>query len=177
LVIRRLLVASILSLPIIDAGRVFAQGAFPAPLPGQAEAPASRTSPFPPVNGAAPTASPGASATFPAGSGIDDCTNQFMPLRQEAEQRAKLIRAAAERKAPPDEACKLIGDFGQAEIRMMKYIEANAARCGIPPQTAERFKDGHRNTERMQEQVCALAQRHPSAPDKVLGPGDFWIVR
>ena len=45
------------------------------------------------------------------------------------------------------------------------------------PQTAEQFKTGHENTEKMQKQVCAMAQRGPSGGsdlDEVLGPGDFW---
>ena len=101
----------------------------------------------------------------------------FAPLREEAEKRGKLIKAASERHASPVEACKLIGSFGQAEIKMIQYIEANAERCGIAPQTAEQFKNGHKNTEKMQKQVCAMAQRRPSAGsdlDEVLGPGDFW---
>ena len=49
---------------------------------------------------------------------------EFVPLREEAEKRGKLIKAASERHAPPDEACKLIGNFGQAEIKMIKYVES-----------------------------------------------------
>jgi hypothetical protein len=41
----------------------------------------------------------------------------FMPLREEAEKRGKLIKAASERHAPPDEACKLIESFGQPKSR------------------------------------------------------------
>ena len=54
--IRRLLVSLAAALVSLYAGQAGAQGAFPAPLPGQA-APAG-ASPFPPVNGppaAAPT--------------------------------------------------------------------------------------------------------------------------
>jgi hypothetical protein len=100
---------------------------------------------------------------------------KFMPLREEAEKRGKLIKAAGERKAPPDEACKLIGNFGQAEIKMIKFVETNAARCGIPPQVADQMKTGHKNTENMQKKVCAVAQqaqqRGPTGPSlsEVLG--------
>src|SRR5437868_15536239 len=108
------------------ASQGLAQGAFPAPLPGQA-AP-SNASPFPPVNGAAPSASVGAApSSFPAngaapltGSAFERsaapasqqgpseaCMRDFVPLREEAEKRGKLIKAASERHAPPDEACKL----------------------------------------------------------------------
>ena len=100
---------------------------------------------------------------------------KFLPLREEAEKRGKLIKAAGERKASPDEACKLIGNFGQAEIKMIKFIETNAARCGIPPQVADQMKTGHKNTESMQKKVCAAAQqvqqRGPAGPSlsEVLG--------
>ena len=98
----------------------------------------------------------------------------FMPLREEAEKRGKLIKAAGDRKASPEEACKLIGNFGQAEIKMIKFVETNSARCGIPPSVAEQLKTGHRNTETMLKNVCGAAQaqqRGPAAPSlsEVLG--------
>ena len=34
----------------------------------------------------------------------------------------------------------LIGNFGQAEIKMIKFVETNAARCGIPAQVADQMK-------------------------------------
>ena len=193
MIIRRLIVPLTFAAVAIHTGQAFAQGAFPAPLPNQA-APASNASPFPPVNGAAPSASVGAPASFPtngaapitgsafergpappSGGASDACMTGFVPLREEAEKRGKLIKAASERKAPPDEACKLIGNFGQAEIKMIKYVEANSAKCGIPPQIADQLKAGHKNTEAMQKKVCAVAQqaqtRGPAGPSlsEVLG--------
>jgi hypothetical protein len=157
------------------AGHVFAQGAFPAPLPNQS------ASPFPPVNGAAPSATVGAPSAFPsqgtapvtggfsgpppqASGPADACMKGFVPLREEAERRGKLIKAASDRKAPPDEACKLIGNFGQAELKMIKYVETNSAKCGIPPQIADQLRNGHKNTEKMQKQVCAVAQQAAARP-------------
>ena len=99
----------------------------------------------------------------------------FVPLREEAEKRGKLIKAASERRAPPDEACKLIKSFGQAEIKMISYVETNSAKCGIPPQIADQLKNGHKNTDKMLKQVCAAAQqaqqRGPAGPSlsEVLG--------
>jgi hypothetical protein len=89
----------------------------------------------------------------------DACTKEFVPLRTEAEERGKLIKAASERHAPPDEACKLIGNFGQSQIKMIKYIEANPAKCGFSPQTADQLRVSHKNTEAMQKKVCAMAQQ------------------
>ena len=194
MIIRRLIVPLTVALVTCHAGQGFAQG-FPAPLPGGQAAP-SNASPFPPVNGAAPAASVGGPSPFPsagaapitgsafergpappsqAGGPSDDCMKKFMPLREEAEKRGKAIKAAGERKAAPDEACKLIGNFGQAEIKMIKFVESNAARCGIPPSVAEQMKTGHKNTSDMQKKVCAAAQqvqqRGPSGPSlsEVLG--------
>src|SRR5690242_16322781 len=141
--IRRLIVPLTAAVVSLHAGHVFAQGAFPAPLPNQAAAPAN-ASPFPPVNGAAPSASIGAPSAFPSqgaapigggGAGFappappsggagpsDACMKGFVPLREETERRGKLIKAAGEKKAGPDEACKLIGNYSQAELKMMKYV-------------------------------------------------------
>src|SRR5439155_26957704 len=111
----------------------------------------------------------------PQGSSADDSMKGFVPLREDAEKRGKLIKAASERHAPPDEACKLIGNFGQAEIKMIKYVETHAAKCGIPPQISEQLKGGHKNTENLQKKVCAAAQqaqqRGPAGPSlsEVLG--------
>jgi hypothetical protein len=189
--IRRLIVPLTAAVVTVHGGQVLAQSAFPAPLPNQSAAPAS-ASPFPPVNGAAPSASIGAPSPFPsqgaapvsggfsgpppqASGGADACMKGFVPLREEAERRGKMIKAASDRKAPPDEACKLIGNFGQAELKMIKYVETNSAKCGIPPQIADQLKNGHKNTEKMQKQVCAVAQqaatRGPAGPSlsEVLG--------
>jgi hypothetical protein len=186
--IRRLIVPLTAAVMTVHAGHAVAQGAFPAPLPNQQSA-----SPFPPVNGAAPSASIGAPAPFPSqgaapvargfsapppqapSASADACMQGFVPLREEAEKRGKLIKAASDRKAPPDEACKLIKNFGQAELKMIRYVETNSAKCGIPPQIADQLKNGHKNTEKMQNQVCAVAQQaaqaRPAGPSlsEVLG--------
>ena len=51
----RLIVPLTAALVIVHGAQVFAQSAFPAPLPNQSAAPAN-ASPFPPVNGAARSA-------------------------------------------------------------------------------------------------------------------------
>jgi hypothetical protein len=127
--------------------------------------------------GAAPTTSSafeGGPAPASQAGLSDDCMKEFAPLREEAEQRGKLIKVASERHGPPDEACKLIGNFGQAEIKMIRYVQTNASRCGIPPQISDQLMSGHRNTESMQKKVCAVAQQQQRGPS---GPtGDFWIL-
>jgi hypothetical protein len=187
LIIRRLLLPLTVAVVFAHAGQGYAQSAFPAPLPGRAAPPVNDPA-FPPVNGATPSASVGnAPSSFPVtgaapvtgtafergpaapqGGSSDDCMKGFMPLREDAEKRGKLIKAASDRHAPPEEACKLIAGFGQAESKMIKYVETNSSKCGIPAQIADQLKNGHKNTEMMQKKVCAVAQqgqqRGPAAP-------------
>jgi hypothetical protein len=197
LTIRSLLAPLAAAVFVIHAGQAFAQGAFPAPLPGQVQPndPAFPPVPgqsvqrgdpaFPPVNGSRPTASVGAPpmSSFPAGGAAPisggfasappqgggggspaDCMKQFLPLREEAEKRGKEIKAASDRHATPQVACKLIGGFSQAEVRMMNYVEKNSARCGIPAQVTDQLKNGHKNTEVMLKKVCDAAQQAQRAP-------------
>jgi hypothetical protein len=194
LIIRRLIVPLTVALVIAHAGQGHAQGAFPAPLPGQAPA---NDPAFPPVNGSAPVASIGPStpSSFPvngaaplggagferpappsqgAGAG-EACMKEFIPLREDAEKRGKLIKAASDRHATPEEACTLIKAFGQSEIRMIKYVETHATKCGIPSQVLDQLKGGHKNSEAMMQKVCNAAQqaqtRGPAGPSlsEVLG--------
>jgi hypothetical protein len=163
LITRHLIVPLTVASFVIQAAELKAQGTFPAPVPGAAF-PANGSA-FPPVNGAVTAAVIGAPSAFPSagaapltgsaftrappsqGGPSDECMSGFVPLRKEAEKRGKMIKAAGERHAPPDEACKLITNFGQAEIKMIKYVESHAAKCGIPPQISDQLKLGHKNTE------------------------------
>jgi hypothetical protein len=170
----------VIAVMTFHAGLALAQGAFPAPLPGRAGT--ANDPAFPPVNGAAPPTAFGsappmapsfgnapAPASFPGaasspfaapptqGGPPDDCMKEFLPLRQEAEKRGQALKAASDKHLGPDVACKLIGNFIQAEVKMIKYVETNSARCGIPPQISEQLKKGHKGTESMQEKICNAA--------------------
>jgi len=81
-----------------------------------------------------------------------------------AETKAKLIQAAGKSKAPPQEACKLIGNFAQAEAKMIKFVDGHMQKCGIPAQVAQQMKKGHANTTQLQQRVCAAAQQQQAGP-------------
>jgi hypothetical protein len=171
----------------VSTGAALAQGGFPAPLPGQAASPPANDPAFPPVNGAAPTASIGApSSPFPSagaapmmggaggfgpppgarppqGGPPEACMKAFMPLREDAEKKGKMIKAASDRHATPDEACKLIGNYAAAEVKMISYVEKNSEKCGIPPQIADQLKGGHKGTETLLKKVCDAAKQMRTA--------------
>jgi hypothetical protein len=192
-IIRRLIVPLSLAVIALTMTQAVAQDAVPLPnTAGTVSDPA-----FPPVNGAAPLAS-GTFEHLPAplsqgGADKEACRKEFTPLREDAEQRGKLIRAASARHAALDEACKLIGAFSQAELKMIKYLEAHASTCGIPLTVLEQLKNGHKNSESTQEKVCNAATQMrvwggPAGPslNDVLGSprrgpagpvGDFDTVR
>ncbi|WP_166298632.1 MULTISPECIES: hypothetical protein [unclassified Bradyrhizobium] len=140
-------------------------------------APAARVGAAPsafPSNGAAPIAGGGLSSPPPppseAGGASEACMKNFVPLREEAEKRGKAIKAASDRHASPQEACKLIGNYSQAEVKMIKYVDTNAAKCGIPPQIANQLKDGHKNTEALLKKVCNVAEQAAAQPRGPAGP-------
>jgi hypothetical protein len=189
LIIRHSLVPfAVAAAVLLSAGTASAQSAFPAPLPGQS-ATQSSASPFPPINGnsAAPAAAPANSfpsagpAAFGGGGGgfaspqqagpSESCMKDFVPLREEAERRGKLIQAASKRKATPVEACKLFKSFSQAEVKMIKYVEANSARCGIPGQIADQLKTNHKGTEGIQQKVCTVAEQMQKGGGPAPAPG------
>jgi hypothetical protein len=195
--IRRLIAPFLVAVVAFHAGQVLAQGAFPAPLPGKAGT--VNDPAFPPVNGAAPppgsfgnapppsggfgnatapASFPGSAATssspFAApptqGGPTDDCMKNFLPLRQEAEKRGHLLKVAGEKKATAAEACTLIKNFIQAEVKMLKYVEVNSAKCGIPAQISDQLKKGHEASEGMRTRICNAAEQMKSAPQGPAGP-------
>jgi len=88
----------------------------------------------------------------------------FVPLREDAEKKGKLIKVASDRHATPDEACKLIGNYATAEAKMISYVEKNSQKCGIPPQIGEQLKTGHKGTEQLLKKVCDAAKQMTASP-------------
>lgn len=191
----RLIVPLTLVALSVSTGAALAQGGFPAPLPGRATgSPPANDPAFPPVNGSASAASIGAAPASPfpnagaapvmggaggfgpppgappqgGGGPPEACMKAFVPLREDAEKKGKMIKAASDRHAQPDEACKLIANYAAAEVKMLSYVEKNATKCGIPAQIADQLKAGHKNTEALKTKVCTVAEqmktRAPAGP-------------
>ncbi|MGI8527755.1 MAG: hypothetical protein ACR2K5_16605 [Pseudolabrys sp.] len=90
-----------------------------------------------------------------------------MPLRLDAEKKAKAIRDASARKASPQIACGLFNAFVAAETKVLKFAQANAASCGIPPEAITEIKKGHDQAAQIRARVCGAAaqvQKAPRAP-------------
>jgi hypothetical protein len=115
----------------------------------------------------------------PMGGQAPPCFNDFMPLRQDAEKKALAVRAAHERKATAQEACKLIGVFSDAEGKVVQFMEKNGAWCGIPDQVVKQAKANHEHTAELRKQICMAAANPPRAAgptlSEALAPGTLTV--
>jgi len=118
-------------------------------------APAASAQSAPPAQGSQP--SPG----FGAPQQEPPCFKDFSALRADTETKGKAIKAAGDRHAQPQEACKLFGVFIAAEAKLIKYVEDNGTWCGIPPQVLTQLKDGHVKAGALRTRICEIAARGP----------------
>jgi hypothetical protein len=94
------------------------------------------------------------------------CIGNFTKLRNDTENKAKLIQEASKRHAQPKEACRLFTAFHAAQAKMLKYANENASWCGIPPQIIEQIKTGVAHAAEIRTKLCKMAE----APPRPAGP-------
>ena len=91
--------------------------------------------------------------------------NAFIPLRDDAQQKAAAVRAATEHKAERKEVCALVTRFATAEAAVVKFLEANKTWCGIPDEAVKAAKTGHERTLKFRTMACSEAPAaQPKAP-------------
>jgi hypothetical protein len=138
----------------------------PAPPPGASPA-QPMAAPAQPMAAPPPGArgpAPGGMAGPGAPQGEPPCFKEFMPLKQEAEKRGGLIRAAAERKAPREEVCKLFKNFSVSEAKIVKFVTENQSQCQIPPQAVTQMRANHEKTVETRDRICAAGGPVGAAP-------------
>lgn len=153
------------------------------PVNGTAAAPTQRpasASPFPDPSssnaaasqgvfsqGAAPVGAFGGGGA-PGGGGDSAeqqaCMEKFVPIRAEAEKRANAIKAASDRKAPPQEACGLIKSYVAAEAKLISYVTTKQTACGIPPEIPKQLKASAARSHQMMKAVCQAAAQPQGGP-------------
>ena len=91
--------------------------------------------------------------------------NAFIPLRDDAQQKAAAVRAATEHKAERREVCALVTRFATAEAAVVKFLDANKTWCGIPDEAVKAAKTGHERTLKFRTVACSEAPAaQPKAP-------------
>jgi hypothetical protein len=91
---------------------------------------------------------------------------QLLAARDETQRHAMAISDASERKAGPEEACRLFKVFLASETKMIKGLEEHAATCGVPPDVIKSVKAQHVQAAKTGKHVCDAAAQgpRPSAP-------------
>lgn len=115
---------------------------------------------------------PGAAQGFGAPPGAQQeppCMKDFMPLRTEAEKRAKAVQAAGG-KASPQQACELLTRFVEAEAKVVAFAEREGAWCGIPTPAIANMKENHGKSQAVRKRVCDVAANGGGGAAKPRGP-------
>jgi hypothetical protein len=98
----------------------------------------------------------------------------FIPLRDDAQQKAAAVRTATEHKTERKEVCALVTRFATAEAAVVKFLEANKTWCGIPDEAVKAAKTGHERTLKFRTVACSEAPAaQPKAPtlsDAIITP-------
>lgn len=101
--------------------------------------------------------------------GMPPCANEFIPLRQDVEKNGKAVKAAIDAKADRGEICNRLKTFTASEVKFIKYLEANAGWCGIPPEAIKQVKLGNSHSSKLRDRACAAG---PAAGPRIPpGPG------
>jgi len=99
---------------------------------------------------------------------------QLLTSRDDVAKNGQALQAAGQRKAPPDEICKLFKAFLAAESKMIKGLQEHSATCGVPSEVLKQVQDGHGKASEVGKKICDAAQApRPAAPSlsDALGAG------
>src|SRR5262249_36993600 len=92
------------------------------------------------------------------------CMAEFAKLRDDVQKKGLAAKAASQRKVSRDEMCKHITTYSAAELKWVKYTEANVTSCGIPGEVVQQLKQAHTNTEQTKERICSTAGGPAAGP-------------
>ena len=70
-----------------------------------------------------------------------------------------MINVASERKASREEVCEVFIRCGRRKANGQIRRPIKTAKCGIPPEIAEQLRNGHKNTDKMHQQVCGWQRK------------------
>jgi len=115
-----------------------------------------------------PGMSPGTGSPFGQApqQGPPPACQQLITARDETQKYGQALSVAGQKKAPPEEVCKLFKVFIAAETKMVKGLKDNAATCGVPPEVIKQVETQHNKAAAMAKQVCDVAAQgaHPAGP-------------
>jgi len=100
--------------------------------------------------------------------------NDFLKIRDDAEQKASAVRNAMTRKLERKEICALVQRFTAAEGAVVKFLEGNKTWCNIPDVAVKQAKENHEKTLKFRTAICteapAAQPRQPTLSDAIGTP-------
>ena len=108
---------------------------------------------------------PGSPGMSPGGFGAPQqpppACQQLVTVRDETAKHGQAIHTASQKKAPPEELCKLFKTFLSSEGKMLKGLEQNSATCGVPPEVLKQVKASHDKAAQVGKNICDAAAQGP----------------
>ena len=142
-----------------------APAAQPQQAPWPNSTPQAQPMAAPPMGGGGGFGGPPMGGGFGGGGGPPpECVTRFTTLRGEVEKRGMAARTASEKHATREEMCKLVTEYGAAEVKWIKYTESNMSKCGIPKEIVKQLKMVHAKTADGQKKLCAVAPAVSNTP-------------
>ena len=83
------------------------------------------------------------------------CVAEFFKMREDVEKKTLAAKTLGEHKPTREEMCKQVTIVSAAEAKWVKFTEANAASCGIPPEVPQQLKVRHGHTDQARKALCA----------------------
>jgi hypothetical protein len=98
--------------------------------------------------------------------------NDFIKLRNDAQQKALLVKAAGQHKDDRKGMCTALEHFTAAEAAALKFLEDNKSWCGIPDQVVADAKANHEKSVKFKDVVCSAppAPKPPTLSDAISTP-------
>jgi hypothetical protein len=90
----------------------------------------------------------------------------LLTMRDEVQKHGNALQSANKRRASVQTACKLFKNFIAAEAKMIRAIERDGGRCGVPADAALQIKSNHAQSVKVGRQVCEAAEQasRPAGP-------------
>jgi hypothetical protein len=88
----------------------------------------------------------------------DQCKEQYGALKKDLEAAAQPIREVKQRRGPAAALCGLITAYGEAEIKIIEFVDANSTRCGFSRNFGDDARKAHVTTERLAAEACKKPQ-------------------
>jgi hypothetical protein len=85
---------------------------------------------------------------------INECKQQYSALKNEVEEKAEPIRKARQQTVTPDELCRAITSYEEAELKIIGFVAANSKKCGFPPRVSQELISVYEGMGTLKEKTC-----------------------